>query len=87
MKVATTRPNGQPGSISQFLPIPLNADQAMAVECPDILKMGNIITPFSEGFVIVESEFSMDVVSLYTAGQGGKVSTLEIERAPERRLR
>ena len=87
MKVATIKSNGQPGSISHFFPITLNADQAMAVECPEIQKMGNIATPFSEGFVIVESDLSMDVVSVYTAGQGGKVATLEIERVPERKLR
>lgn len=87
MKVAAIKPNGQPGGISHFFPITLGADQAMAVECPEIQKMGGIAAPFSDGFVIIESASSLDVVSVYTGGQTGKLATLEIERVPERKLR
>jgi hypothetical protein len=85
MKVATTNPNGQPGNVSPFLPLALNPDQALEVDCSQIRKLANDTSRFLEGFVVVESDFSLDAVAVYTAGHEGKLQTFGIERVPERK--
>jgi hypothetical protein len=40
-----------------------------------------------EGFVVVQSEVSLDVVALYTAGRrSGSVTALDVAYVPERQL-
>jgi len=85
MKIATTKPNGVPGNISPFLPLSLNSDQAMEVDCAQIRKLANDNSRFLEGFVIVESDFNLDDVAVYTAGHEGKLQTFDTERVPERK--
>jgi hypothetical protein len=85
MKVATTNPNGQPGNVSPFLPLALNPDQALEVDCSQIRKLANDTSRFLEGFVVVESDFSLDAVAVYTAGHEGKLQTFGIERVPARK--
>jgi hypothetical protein len=86
-KVAATKPNGQPGNVSHFQALTLGADQAVEVDCAQVRKLANDNSAFLEGFLVFESDFSLDVVSVYTAGQDGKLETLEIERVPERKRR
>ena len=85
MKVATTKPNGLPGNISPFAPLSLNPDQAMEVDCAQIRKLANDTSRLLEGFVVVESDLSLDDVAVYTAGHEGKLQTFEMERVPERK--
>ena len=40
-----------------------------------------------EGFLVVESTQSLDVVAVYTAGaRGAEVASIDVEHVPERRL-
>lgn len=73
------------GNISPFLPLSLNPDQAMEVDCTQIRKVANDTSQFPEGFVVVESDSSLDDVAGYTAGHEGKLQTFAMERVPERK--
>jgi hypothetical protein len=62
-----------PGEVSPFIPFELRPDQALKVDCEQIpaeffpnLPPGAF--PFVEGFVVIESDVSLDVFLLSTAG-------------------
>jgi hypothetical protein len=86
MKVATTKPNGQPGDVSPFHSIQLGGDQALAVGCSEIRDLAKAPPGFLDGFLVVESDFSLDVVAVYTGSQKGLVETFGIERIGERKM-
>lgn len=86
MKVATTKPDGQPGEISPFRPIKLGGDQALAVDCSEIRALAKAPAGFLDGFLVVESDFSLDVVAVYTGAAKGLLETFGIERVYERKL-
>lgn len=49
--------------------------------------LGPLATPFIKGFVVIQSQFELDVVVVYTAaGADGAVETLHTERVPPRRI-
>jgi hypothetical protein len=83
-KLALTRPP----AISAFIGDKLKPDQAVAVDCTEISqKYGLVFIHGAEGFLVIESTHSLDVVAVYTAGgPGGSVSSLAVERVPERLL-
>jgi hypothetical protein len=86
MKVATTKPNGQPGDVSPFHTVQLRGDQALAVDCSEIRALAKTPPGFLDGFLIVESDFSLDVVAVYMGSQKGLVETFGIERICERKM-
>jgi len=66
--------------------VPPNA--AFASDCHDIAARAKITLPFWEGFLVIESESSLDVVGVYTsATTGNEQSSIEVVHVPERSLR
>lgn len=84
-KVAIALPNQRPGGVSRFREARLGPDQAIEIDCPEILRLGEA-EGFSKGFVVIKSGHVLDVVAVYTAaGATGLVEAIEIERIPARR--
>lgn len=86
-KIALTLPGVTPGPITQFFPGELKPDQALEIECSDVVRRAPRMR-FYKGFVVIQSETELDVIGVYTAAQSieGKVVTLDIERVPVRRV-
>jgi hypothetical protein len=78
------------GVVSPFFQAKLQADQALQVDCGDILTHlnMNMLTGYAEGYAIIETPMELDVVSLYTAGWGAAndVSSIHTERVQPRRM-
>ena len=85
-KIALTLPKVQPGPITTFFDATLRPDQALEIECRDIVDRVPKLR-FHKGFVVIQSDFELDVVGVYTAAQAseGRVVALELERVPVRR--
>jgi hypothetical protein len=85
-KVAVALPGEKPGPISKFFGATLQNDQALEIDCPDILLHLGIQGQFVKGFVVIHSPVEFDVVAVYTAAgtAAGPVVTLELERVPAR---
>lgn len=81
-KVALTVPPGseRPGKIIPITKLPeqLRPDQAMAVDCADVMSRAGLTNQF-EGFVVIYSTMPLDVVSVY-AVPGGVDVVPAIER-------
>src|SRR3954447_23479006 len=78
------------GPISPFFQAALKADEALQVDCGDILDKLHIdpFTGYAEGYAVIETPLPLDVVSVYTAGSGvaHDVSSIHTERVEPRRL-
>jgi hypothetical protein len=76
------------GEVSKFVDQRLEADQATSVNCAGITSdFGITFIHGAEGFLVVESTHSLDVVAVYTAGQrGGEVTSIDVEQVKEREL-
>jgi hypothetical protein len=85
-KIALTRPKVEPGLITTFFDAVLKPDQALEIECRDIMARTPQMRLY-KGFVVIQSDAEFDVVGVYTASQSpeGRVVVLEIERVPVRR--
>ncbi len=80
-----------PGEVGKTFGAKLGTDQSLEIDCPDILKLAPTQPKdgFLKGFVVIESEFELDVVAVYTAGSlltRGQLVTMEIERVPARHI-
>jgi hypothetical protein len=85
-KVAVALPGAKPGPVSGFLDARLKPDEALEIDCPDVMKRVKT-AGFLKGFVVIESGLELDVVAVYTASAvKGEVTTLHTERVPARRL-
>jgi hypothetical protein len=65
----------------------LRADEAMQIDCRNIAEHLRIPpTQFTEGFTVIESSHELDVVTVYTGGNGpgSQLSTMHTERSPVR---
>jgi photosystem II stability/assembly factor-like uncharacterized protein len=83
-KVAVALP-GKPGPISRFVNFRLGPDEAISIDCTQLLDRLGVTSGFTDGFIVIESEAELDVVAVYTAaGATGKVETLKTERVPGR---
>jgi hypothetical protein len=90
MKLATaTSTKVDPPQITKFIKESLKPDQATKVDCSRIGEFGNQPIHGFEGFLVIESTLSLDVVAVYTAaGRGGEgVSSIDVEYIRERKLR
>lgn len=90
MKLAlSTSTDVDPPQISSFINEKIKPDQATRVDCSRIREFGVQLIHGFEGFLIIESRLSLDVVAVYTAAQNGGngVETMDVEYIPERRLR
>jgi hypothetical protein len=75
------------GEISKFVEQKLEPDAATRVDCESIRDFDIHLIHGFEGFLVVESTASLDVVAVYTAGpRGGEVASIDVEQVPERRL-
>jgi hypothetical protein len=84
-KVAIALPSEKAGRVTNFFEAKLGPDQALEIDCPDILRHANS-QGFLKGFVVIESEVELDVVAVYTtAGATERVGTFFIERVQARR--
>ena len=71
----------------------MKADEAMEIDCPDIIRHLQLpapappLPPFVKGFVVIQTDYELDVVGVYTASApplGSSVMTLSIERVHKR---
>jgi len=75
------------GQITPFVDGQLKPDEATSVDCSQVQNFGVPFIHGFEGFLVVESTLSLDVVAVYTAGaRGGEVASIDVEHVPERRL-
>lgn len=86
-KIAVALPGEKPGPVSKFFDAKLGPDQALEIDCRDIFEHADTKADFLKGFVLIESDIELDVVTVYTAGgREGQVETLHTERVPPRRF-
>ena len=75
------------GQISPFVEGQLKPDEATSVDCSQVQSFGIPFIHGFEGFLVIESTLSLDVVAVYTAGsRGGEVASIDVEHVPKRRL-
>jgi hypothetical protein len=83
-KVASTLPEEQPGPIAPFWGSRLAPDQALEIDCDDILRHARL-EGFGKGFVVIQSRVPLDIVAVYTAaGSTRQVETMALERLQSR---
>ena len=94
-KIALTFPPAEqsPGAVSEFIFEALGPDQAFGVDCEEIpfeffpdVETG--FPPYVKGFLVVESDLSLDVIAVYTAGDllSTGVGSIDVEPVRERRI-
>jgi len=77
--------DGKPGKISRFFDIALGPDEAISIDCAQIVHLLESKYGFIDGFAVIESDVELDVVAVYSAaGKDGSVQTLDTERVPAR---
>jgi hypothetical protein len=76
-----------PNQISKWLDSSLKYDEVEQVSCPDVNKFELRLIHGFEGFLVIESTLSLDVVAVYTAAPtGGQVSSIDVEQIRERKI-
>jgi hypothetical protein len=73
------------GPISKFKRSKLGPDEAAKVDCSAIRDFGINAIHGVEGFLVIESDLSLDVIAVYTAGKG-EVQSIDVEQVRERRI-
>ena len=97
-RLALTFPPDQekPGKIIPIAQHKLGPDEALEVDCEDVLKEvfnGQFPTPYIKGFVVVQSSDRLDVTAVYTAagldkeGNVTSVTSIDVDRVYGRRKR
>lgn len=76
-----------PGQISEFRGTKIGPDGVERFVCRNIQDFGITFIHGFEGFLVIESDLSLDVTAVYTAGgRGGEVNTIDVEQIKERKL-
>ena len=76
-----------PIGISKWFDDSLKPDAVKRVTCAQLPDFGLRLIHGFEGFLVIESTHSIDVVAVYTAcGRRQDVSTMDVEQIKERRL-
>jgi CARDB protein len=93
-KLALTIPPGdqRPGPILPIATDGLEYDQALAVDCDDVARRlfgGTLPAPFIEGYIVIQSERSLDVTGVYSTatvrdGMAEEHSSIHVEQIRER---
>ena len=73
------------GPISKFKSSKLGPDEAAKVDCSAIRNFGIHAIHGVEGFLVIESNLSLDVIAVYTAGKGD-VQSIDVEQVRERQI-
>ena len=63
----------------------MKSDQALEIDCPDILEHAGVQNKFLKGFVVIQSALELDVVAVYTAAEW-HVESMHTERVPYRNI-
>ena len=74
-----------PDTVSAFRDGGLGPDEALELDCRQIFDLAGTEREFLKGFVVIESQSELDVVTVYTAAGQHQVSTMHTERVPARR--
>lgn len=75
------------GPISEFQKSKLDPDAVTKVDCSGIGSFGIHPIHGVEGFLVIESNLSLDVIAVYTAGKhGGEVESIDVEQVRERQI-
>lgn len=85
-------PGGQrPGDIIPIAIDRLEYDEALAVDCPDLVdRLGELPAEYIDGFIVIQSNHSLDVTTVYTTAalneEGLPVhhSSIDVEQIAER---
>ena len=86
-KVKMRKKLASPIGISKYFESGLEADGVARITCAQISDFDLHLIHGFEGFLVIESTHSLDVVAVYTAGStGGQVSSIEVEQIKERKL-
>ena len=87
-KIAIAWPRERPGPVSRFSDAKLGPDEALEIDCADIREHAppEASARLLKGFVVIESKVELDVVAVYTAGEGRAVQALHVERIPLRQV-
>ena len=85
--VALTFPPAEqmPSGVSQVLEDTLESNQALEVDCEEIPAAFFDVppnTPYTKGFLVIESLLPLNVTAVYTAGSATAVQSLDIEMIP-----
>jgi hypothetical protein len=76
-----------PLGISKYFDDILKPDEVKRITCAQIQEFGMTFIHGFEGFLVIDSTFSLDVVAVYTAGgRGQQVSSIDVEQINERKL-
>ena len=91
-KVAVGLQGLRVGPVSQFAEARLGPDEALEIDCPDVMERlkaaGTNPPTFVKGWVVVETDQPLDVVAVYGTAQaaGGAVNAFHTERVEPRCL-
>jgi len=73
--------------ISKYFESALEPDAVETVTCAQVPNFGLVLIHGFEGFLVIESTHSLDVVAVYTAAPSkGQVSSIDVETVKERKL-
>ena len=73
--------------VSKFIGSEIKPDGVETVLCAEMEKFDLHLIHGFEGFLVVESMASIDVVAVYTAGENGaQVASIDVEEIKERKL-
>ena len=89
MKLAlSTQTEIDPPIISGFINETIKPDQATKVDCSRVTEFGLPLIHGFEGFLIIESTLSLDIVAVYTSSKvgGGGIESMDVEYIRERKL-
>lgn len=77
-----------PIEISAYFNFSLKPDAVERITCAQISDFGIHLVHGFEGFLVIESTHSIDVVAVYTAATTdlGQVTTMDVEQIKERKL-
>jgi hypothetical protein len=76
-----------PLGISKYFDDVLKPDEVKRITCSQIQDFGITFIHGFEGFLVIDSTLSLDVVAVYTAGgRGEQVSSIDVEQIKERKL-
>jgi hypothetical protein len=93
VKVATAGTDAKSaGFVSSFTYVQLGAHQVQKFDCDDIRSLaknpqsGKEPSGLLDGFLVIVTDFDLDVDTVYTGAQNGQLKTFDIQRVPERNL-
>jgi hypothetical protein len=80
-KISIALPGEKPGPVSAFSDLRLGPDEALEIDCREILQHAHSTAPFLKGFAIIETRAGaeLDVIAVYTAsGSTKRIETLQV---------